>query len=78
MFMVSGINASTCALTIQNPWGSAYSGPLAMNFTETIQQLADDDCTLWVTSGDPGATPTPTAIATNGTTSLARLATCSN
>ena len=73
MFMVSGINASTCALTIQNPWGSAYSGPLAMNFTETIQQLADDDCTLWVTSGDPGATPTPTTIATNGVTTLARV-----
>ena len=73
MFMVTGINASTCALTVQNPWGSAYSGPLAMNFTETIQQLADDDCTLWVTTGNPPASPTPTTIATNGVTTLAEV-----
>ncbi len=51
MYMVTGINASSGALTIQNPWGSSYSGPLAMNFTETIQQLASDNCTLWVASG---------------------------
>jgi hypothetical protein len=73
MFMVTGINASACALTIQNPWGSAYSGPLAMNFTETLQQLADDDCTLWVATGNPGAQPTPTTIAANGATILAEV-----
>ena len=51
MYMVTGINATTDVVSIQNPWGSSYSGPLAMSFTETIQQLAADDCTLWVTSG---------------------------
>ena len=35
MYMVTGVNAATGALTIQNPWNSAYSGPLAMNFTES-------------------------------------------
>jgi hypothetical protein len=73
MFMVAGINASTCALTLQNPWGSSYSGPLAMNFTETLQQLADDQCTLWVTAGNPSATPPPTKIASNGATTLAQV-----
>jgi hypothetical protein len=73
MFMVTAIDASACALTVQNPWGSAYSGPLAMDFTDTLQELADDDCTLWVTSGDPGVTPTPTRIATNGATTLAQV-----
>jgi hypothetical protein len=53
MYMVTGINAATGALAIQNPWGSAYSGSLAMSFTETIQQLAADNCALWVTSGRP-------------------------
>ena len=51
MYMVTGVNASSGALTIQNPWNTAYSGSLSMNFTETIQQLAADNCTLWVTSG---------------------------
>lgn len=51
MYMVTGINAATDSLMIHNPWGSAYSGPLAMNFTESIQQLAANNCTLWVTSG---------------------------
>jgi hypothetical protein len=55
MYMVTAINASSGALTIQNPWGSAYSGPLAMTFTETIQQLASDNCALWVTSGKAAA-----------------------
>ncbi len=55
MYMVTGVNATTGALTIQNPWNSAYSGPLAMNFTETIRQLAADNCSLWVTSGHPAA-----------------------
>jgi hypothetical protein len=51
MYMVTGINPTTGALSIQNPWGSAYSGSLAMSFTETISQLAADNCALWVTSG---------------------------
>ena len=55
MYMVTGINSSTGALSIHNPWGSSYSGPLAMSFTETVQQLAADNCTLWVTSGKAAA-----------------------
>ncbi len=51
MYMVTGVNAATGTLTIQNPWNTAYSGGLAMNFTETMKQLAADNCTLWVTSG---------------------------
>ncbi len=56
MYMVIGVNASTGALTIHNPWNTAYSGSLAMSFNETIQQLAADSCTLWVTSGSPVTT----------------------
>jgi Calpain family cysteine protease len=55
MYMVTGVNAATGALTIQNPWNTAYSGSLSMHFTETIQQLAAANCTLWVTSGHPAA-----------------------
>ncbi len=55
MYMVTGVNAATGALTIQNPWNTAYSGSLSMHFTETIQQLAAANCTLWVTSGRPAA-----------------------
>jgi hypothetical protein len=55
MYMVTGVNAATGALTIRNPWNTAYSGSLSMNFTETIQQLASNNCTLWVTSGHPAA-----------------------
>jgi hypothetical protein len=51
MFMVTGVNATTDTLTLRNPWGSAYSGSLAMIFTESIQQLAADNTMLWVTSG---------------------------
>jgi hypothetical protein len=49
--MVTGVNAATDTLTIHNPWGSAYSGSIAMTFTDSIQQLAADNTTLWVTSG---------------------------
>jgi Calpain family cysteine protease len=55
MYMVTGVNATTGALTIHNPWNTAYSGSLSMSFTETIQQLAANNCTLWVTSGHPVA-----------------------
>jgi hypothetical protein len=51
MYVVTGVNAATGALTIHNPWNTAYSGSLSMSFTETIQQLAANNCTLWVTSG---------------------------
>lgn len=51
MFMVTGVNATTDTITIQNPWNTAYSGSVPMKFTETIQQLAADNCALWVTSG---------------------------
>jgi hypothetical protein len=54
-FMVTGANAATDTVTLRNPWGSAYSGSLAMTFTESIQQLASDNTTLWVTSGKPVA-----------------------
>jgi Calpain family cysteine protease len=46
MYMVTGVNAATGALTIHNPWNTAYSGSLSMSFTETIQQLAANNCTL--------------------------------
>jgi hypothetical protein len=55
MYMVTGVNAATGALTIHNPWNTAYGGSLSMSFTETIQQLAANNCTLWVTSGHPAA-----------------------
>ena len=55
MYMITGVNAATDTLTIQNPWGSAYSGPLAMTFTESIQQLAQDNCSLYAASGRPVA-----------------------
>ena len=55
MYMVTGVNAATDTFTIQNPWNSAYSGPLAMTFTESIQQLAQDNCSLYAASGRPVA-----------------------
>jgi hypothetical protein len=53
MYTVTGLNAATDTFTIQNPWNTAYSGPLAMSFTETIQQLAQDNCSLYATNGRP-------------------------
>ena len=55
MYMVTGVNAATDTFTIQNPWNSAYTGPLAMTFTESIQQLAQDNCSLYAASGRPVA-----------------------
>jgi hypothetical protein len=55
MYMVTGVNAASGTLTIHNPWNTAYSGSLAMSFTESIRQLAAGNCTLWVTSGHPAA-----------------------
>ena len=51
MYMVAGVNAAAGTVTLLNPWNTAYSGSLAMNFTDTIGQLAADNCTFWVTSG---------------------------
>jgi len=51
MYEVIGVNASAGTITLQNPWNTAYSGSLAMTFTETIQQLAKDDCDLYATTG---------------------------
>ncbi len=55
MYMITGVNAANDTFTIQNPWNSAYSGPLAMTFTESIQALAQDDCSLYAASGRPVA-----------------------
>ena len=55
MYMITGVNAATDTFTIQNPWNTAYSGPLAMSFTETIQQLAQDNCALYAANGRPVA-----------------------
>jgi hypothetical protein len=55
MYMVTGVNAATDTFTIRNPWNSAYTGPLAMTFTESIQQLAQDNCSLYAASGRPVA-----------------------
>ena len=51
MYMITGVNAATDTFTVHNPWNTAYSGSLAMTFTETIQQLAADRCSLYVTHG---------------------------
>lgn len=53
MYMITGVNAAADTFTIQNPWHTAYSGPLAMNFTESIQQLAQDNCSLYAANGRP-------------------------
>jgi hypothetical protein len=55
MFEVTGFNAATSTLTLHNPWGSAYSGPLAMTFTESLASLAAADCEVFATSGKPMA-----------------------
>lgn len=51
MYEVIGYNAATDMLTLHNPWGSAYSGPLAMTFTESLASLAAVDCTVFATTG---------------------------
>ena len=55
MYMITGVNAANDTFTIRNPWNSAYSGPLAMTFGESIQQLAQDNCSLYAASGRPVA-----------------------
>ncbi|MGO4872391.1 MAG: C2 family cysteine protease [Roseiarcus sp.] len=51
MFEVTGVNASAGTITLQNPWNTAYSGSIAMTFTDTIKQLASAGCTLYATTG---------------------------
>lgn len=55
MYMITSMNAATDTFTVQNPWNGAYTGPLKMTFTETLQQLAADNCALYVTHGAPVA-----------------------
>jgi hypothetical protein len=53
MFEVIGYSAANDTLTLHNPWGSGYSGPLAMTFTESLASLAAADCTVFATTGKP-------------------------
>ena len=55
MYMITGVNVATDTFTIQNPWNTAYSGPLATTFIESIQALAQDNCSLYTASGIPVA-----------------------
>lgn len=55
MFEVTAINAAAGTVTLQNPWNGAYSGSLAMTFTETISQLAAAGCSLYATTGSAAA-----------------------
>jgi len=55
MFEVIGFNAANDTLTLHNPWGSGYSGPLAMTFTESLSSLAAADCEVFATTGKPTA-----------------------
>ena len=47
----AGSSAATDMLTLHNPWGSAYSGPLAMTFSISLASLAADDVTIFATTG---------------------------
>ena len=49
MFEVVGVNAAAGTVTLQNPWNTSYSGPLSMRFTETLAQLAADQCGIYAT-----------------------------
>jgi hypothetical protein len=51
MYIVTGINVAAGTISIQNPWGSAYSGSLQMSFTDTIAQLAADSVSVYATTG---------------------------
>jgi hypothetical protein len=55
MYMIIGVNAPTSTFTIQNPWNAGYSASLAMNVAEPIQELAQDNCSLYAPSGRPVA-----------------------
>jgi hypothetical protein len=51
MFEVTGVNVAAGTISLQNPWNTGYSGPLAMDFTESIEQLAQAGVTLYATTG---------------------------
>ena len=51
MIEVTGYNAASDMLTLHNPWGSGYSGPLAMTFNESLSALAADNCSVYMTAG---------------------------
>jgi hypothetical protein len=53
MFEVVGYNATSDMLTLHNPWGSGYSGPLAMTFNESLASLAANNCSVYTTTGKP-------------------------
>jgi hypothetical protein len=54
-FEVTGINASKGTVSLQNPWNNAVNqSGLAMSFTETMSQLAADNC--WIASSSPSKT----------------------
>jgi hypothetical protein len=53
MFEVVGYNATSDMLTLHNPWGAGYSGPLAMTFNESLASLAADNCSVYATAGKP-------------------------
>ncbi len=51
MYQVIGFDAATDTVTLQNPWNQSYSGPLKMQFTETLQQLASLDVSFFAAEG---------------------------
>jgi hypothetical protein len=51
MYMIIGVDAATSTFTIQNPWNAGYSASLAMKVAEPIQELAQDNCSLYAPSG---------------------------
>ena len=51
MFEVVGYNATSDMLTLHNPWGAGYSGPLAMTFNESLSALAANNCSVYMTAG---------------------------
>ena len=51
MFEVTGVNVAAGTISLQNPWNAGYSGPLAMDFTESIEQLAQSGVSLYATTG---------------------------
>jgi hypothetical protein len=53
MFEVVGYNATSDMLTLHNPWGAGYSGPLAMTFNESLASLAANNCSVYATAGKP-------------------------
>ncbi|MBV8663198.1 MAG: hypothetical protein JO107_08855 [Hyphomicrobiales bacterium] len=51
MFEVTGVNQMAGTISLQNPWNTAYSGTLAMSFTESMTQLAEAGVTFYATNG---------------------------